>query len=226
MENLSKSLRKNISEIKEKKNNLIVEHSIVQSRLKFVLEQTYRNKNQKVWALVSEMVNLEEQGFDLRQLNEQFDLFGFLGSLMGGSVRSISQVIGEYITDAIADKFGINKTNYFYNVLRSAITSTNVSDYGKLFSDCRFLTNKICDSLIEAVITQKQAEGYGAQSGLGGFLVDALRNAVMEELAEKPDSLVERLEGLLSSVICDSVAGWRKNLANVGKEMQTKVGLA
>jgi hypothetical protein len=40
MENLSKSLRKNISEIKEKKNNLIVEHSIVQSRLKFVLEQS------------------------------------------------------------------------------------------------------------------------------------------------------------------------------------------
>lgn len=225
MENLSKSLRKNISEIKEKKNNLIVEHSIVQSRLKFVLEQTYQNKNQKVWALISEMVNLEEQGFDLKQLNEQFDLFGFLGSLMGGSVRSISQVIGEYITDAIADKFGINKTNYFYNVLRSAITSTNILDYGKLFSDCRFLTNRICDSLIEAVVTQQQAKHLGSQSG-GEFITNALRNSLLEILTEKKDSLIQKLEDLLGTIVCDSVASWRKNLANVGKEMQTKVGLA
>ncbi len=225
MENLSKSLRKNISEIKEKKNNLIIEHSIVQSRLKFVLEQNYKNKNQKVWALISEMVNLEEQGFDLRQLNEQFDLFGFLGSLMGGSVRSISQVIGEYITDAIANKFGIDKTNYFYNVLRSAITSTNISDYGKLFSDCRFLTNRICDSLIEAVVTQQQAKHLGSQSGGGEFITNALRNSLLEILTEKKDSLIQKLEDVLGTIVCDSVAGWRKNLANVGKEMQSKVGL-
>ena len=74
MNNITKSLRKNINEIKETKKNLIIEHSIVQSRLKFVLEQNYKSDREKSMFLLSEMIILEEQGYDLRQLNEQFDI--------------------------------------------------------------------------------------------------------------------------------------------------------
>ena len=149
MNQLTKSLRKNINEIKENKKNLIIEHSIVQSRLKFVLEQNYKSNRERSIFLLSEMISLEEQGYDLKQLNEEFDLFGFLGSLFGGSVRSLPEVIGEYLTDGIANLLGVDKGNYFYNVIRSAITSTNITDYGKLITNCKFLTNKISDSLIE-----------------------------------------------------------------------------
>lgn len=226
MENLSKSLRKNISEIKEKKSNIIIEHSIVQSRLQFILEQKFKSKKDLAITFLSEMVNLEEQGFDIKQLNEQFDLFGFLGSLFGGSIKAVPEVIGEYLTDAIAKKFGIDQENYLYNVIRSIITSTNIADYGKLITDCRFLVNKLSDGLIEAVITQRQAKGTGPQSGGGEFIVNALRNAVLEKLIEDKTSLVQKLEDIVSSVICDAQSKWRQNISNLGKEMQSKVGLA
>jgi len=225
MNTITKSLRKNINEIKETKKNLIIEHSIVQSRLKFVLEQNYKSDREKSIFLLSEMITLEEQGYDLRQLNEQFDIFGFLGSLFGGSVRSLPEVIGEFLTDGVAKLFGINKQNYFYNVIRSVITSTNIAEYGKLITDCRFLTNKICDGLIEAVITQQQAKS-GLDTGAGGFMLNAIRNSLMKILADQKGSIIQNLEDVLSTIICDAQAKWRQNISNLGKSMVGKVGTA
>jgi hypothetical protein len=225
MNDITKSLRKNINEIKETKKNLIIEHSIVQSRLKFVLEQNYKSDREKSMFLLSEMIILEEQGYDLRQLNEQFDIFGFLGSLFGGSVRSLPEVIGEYLTDTLAKKLGINNQDYFYNVLKSVITSTNITDYPKLFTNCRFLSNKIGDGFIEAVLTQQQAK-RGLNTGAGGFVLNAIRNSFMEIVAEKKDSIIQKLEDVLSDIICGAVSKWKENIVNLGKSMVGKVGTA
>ena len=225
MNTITKSLRKNINEIKETKKNLIIEHSIVQSRLKFVLEQNYKSDREKSMFLLSEMIILEEQGYDLRQLNEQFDIFGFLGSLFGGSVRALPEVIGEYLVDKVAKLLGINKQDYFYNVLRSVITTTNITDYPKLFTNCRFLTNKIADGFIEAVLTQQQAK-RGLDTGAGGFILNSLRNSFMKIIADQRGSVIQNLEDVLSDIICGAVSKWKENIVNLGKSMVGKVGTA
>lgn len=225
MNTITKSLRKNINEIKETKKNLIIEHSIVQSRLKFVLEQNYKSDREKSMFLLSEMIILEEQGYDLRQLNEQFDIFGFLGSLFGGSVRALPEVIGEYLVDKVAKLLGINKQDYFYNVLKSVITTTNITDYPKLFTNCRFLTNKIADGFIEAVLTQQQAK-RGLDTGAGGFILNSLRNSFMKIIADQRGSVIQNLEDVLSDIICGAVSKWKENIVNLGKSMVGKVGTA
>jgi hypothetical protein len=225
MNDITKSLRKNINEIKETKKNLIIEHSIVQSRLKFVLEQNYKSDREKSMFLLSEMIILEEQGYDLRQLNEQFDIFGFLGSLFGGSVRSLPEVIGEYLVDKVAKLLGINKQDYFYNVLKSVITTTKITDYPKLFTNCRFLTNQIADGFIEAVLTQQQAK-RGLDTGAGGFFLNALRNSFIKIIADQRGSVIQNLEDVLADIICGAVSKWKENIVNLGKSMVGKVGTA
>jgi len=215
MENLSKSLRKNISEIKEKKNNLIVEHSIVQSRLKFVLEQEYKNDDAKFIALLEEMINLEEQGYNLSLINEEgFDFFGSLGRIFGGSFGSIWQVLGEKMADAIAEKLGVNTTNWYYNVIVSFFTTMNWKDYGKLFTDCKFVANGISDAVIEGTLRQMQKENNFGE-GVSGVLLDALRNSIMKEFGDSKDSLIQKLEDVIGGIVCGSISKWKSNIANI-----------
>lgn len=215
MKNISRSLKRNISEIKEKKNNLIIEHSIVQSRLEFVLEQQYKNDDAKFIALLEEMINLEEQGYNLSLINEEgFDFFGTLGRLFGGSFTSIWQVLGEKMGDAIAEKMGVDTTSWVYNVIVSFFTTMNWKEYGKLFTDCKFVTNGISDAIIEGTLRQMQKEN-GVGKGVSGALLDALRNSIMEEFANSRESLIQRLEDFLGGIICGSLSKWKSNIANI-----------
>ena len=215
MKNISQSLKRNISEIKEKKNNLIIKHSIVQSRLKFVLEQEYKNNDAKFIALLEEMINLEEQGYNLSLINEQgFDFFGMLGRIFGGSFGSIWEVLGEKMADAIAEKLGINTTSWLYNVIVTWFTSMNWKEYGKLFTDCKFVTNGISDAVIEGTLRQMQKTN-NAGEGVSGVLLDALRNSIMKEFAERKDSLIQQLEDVIGEIICGSLSKWKSNIANI-----------
>jgi len=215
MKNISRSLKRNISEIKEKKNNLIIEHSIVRSRLEFVLEQEYKNDNAKFIALLEEMINLEEQGYNLSLINEEgFDFFSMLGRIFGGSFGSIWQVLGEKMADGIAKKLGIDTADWVYNVIVSWFTSMNWKDYGKLFTDCKFVTNGISDAVIEGTLRQMQKENKVGE-GVSGALLDALRNSIMKEFAERKDSLIQQLEDVIGEIICGSLSKWKSNIANI-----------
>jgi hypothetical protein len=212
MNNITKSLRKNINEIKETKKNLIIEHSIVQSRLKFVLEQNYKSDREKFIFLISEMITLEEQGYDLSLINEEgFDFFGTLGRLFGGSFGSIWQVLGEKMADSIAKRLGINQTNWLYNVIVAFFTTMNWKDYGRIFTDCKFVTNALADSVIEGTLRQMQKENK-LGDGLSGVLLDALRNSIMKEFAESRDSLVQKLEDLIGDLVCGTLSKWKSNI--------------
>jgi regulator of replication initiation timing len=215
MKNISRSLKRNISEIKEKKNNLIIEHSIVRSRLEFVLEQEYKNDNAKFIAILEEMINLEEQGYNLSLINEEgFDFFSMLGRIFGGSFGSIWQVLGEKMADGIAKKLGIDTANWVYNVIVSWFTSMNWKEYGKLFTDCKFVTNGISDAVIEGTLRQMQKENNVGE-GVSGVLLDALRNSIMKEFAESKDSLIQKLEDIIGGIICGSISGWKSKIANI-----------
>lgn len=218
MKNISQSLKRNISEIKEKKNNIIIEHSIVQSRLKFVLEQEYKNNDAKFIALLEEIINLEEQGYNLSLINEEeFDFFSMLGRIFGGSFTSIWEVLGEKMADSLADKLQINKTNWVYNVIVSFITSVNWRNYGKLFTDCKFLTNGISDAVIEGTLRQMQKENVDDEN-IGGYVLSALRNSIMKEFAERKDSLIQKLEDIIGGIICGQVSKWKSNIAKINIE--------
>jgi len=218
MDTISQSLKKNISEIKEKKNNLIVEHSIVQSRLKFVLEQEYISEKHLVVSYLSEIIHLEEQGYNLTQLNEEFDLFGVLGGIIGGGVGAVPEVIKEYIVDAVAKLLKIDKTNYFYNILKNTIASTPIAEFPKPLTSCQYLTNRVSDSLIEAIITSQQAK-YGYDNNF----LDLIRNAIFKHFTESKDSVVQKLQDLLLPIICNAVTKWKENIKNLGKEWVMKL---
>ena len=81
----------------------------------------------------------------------------------------------------------------------------NISDYDKFFTDCRFASNKIADSLIEGYVIKLQND-QSLNQGAGGFVLSALRNSVVDYFVEDKTGLVEKLEEQLADFICPKLS--------------------
>ena len=90
-------------------------------------------------------------------------------------------------------------------VIVSLVGNLNIADYDRFFSDCRFASNKIADSLIEGYLLQLQNE-KNANSGASGFIVSALRNSVVDYFAEDKNSLIQILEDKIGEFICPKLS--------------------
>jgi hypothetical protein len=194
---LKKEIKKSILETKEKKEKLLIEQKLVESRIMMIFESKSNIKNFKklseqkqqkmAYALFEEIGYLEEQGL----MNEQ--VWDFLGKIFGNSIGGIAQTIVEpsFITS---------------NPLRLA----------KALKSCEELTKLIAESLTEAVVMMIQRE-----KGLSGQGYTFIRNALGG--AVKDYKFVESLEKQLSSTVCSVFDKMNDKASDVYGKLKTSV---
>jgi len=223
-ESLKKSLKKNLIEAKENKENLMVETNIVEKRFNFIVEgKTFNNledQNNLVESVISEIGYLKNQGYTSKAINE--GLFSMLSSLLGGGAQAVPAVFGEYIANWITGKLQIPKNSYMNGVIVALIGNLNIADYDRFFSDCRFASNKIADSLIEGYLVQLQNQ-KDVNSGASGFIVSALRNSVVDYFAEDKNSLIQILEDKIGEFLCPKLSKLSGIIGDKANEMKAKV---
>jgi hypothetical protein len=223
-ESLKKSLKKNLIEVKENKENIMVETNIVEKRFNFIVEgKTFDNvkdQNDLVESVISEIGYLKTQGYTSKAINE--GLFSMLGSLLGGGAQAVPAVFGEYIAGWLTEKLGIPKNSYMNGVIVSLVGNLNISDYDRFFSDCRFASNKIADSLIEGYLVQIQNQ-KDVNSGASGFIVSALRNSVVDYFAEDKNSLIQILEDKIGEFLCPKLSKLSNVISSKTSEMKGKM---
>lgn len=223
-ESLKKSLKNNLMEIKEKKENLMVETNIVEKRFNFIVEgktfSTVEDQDELVESIISEIGYLKIQGYSSKAINE--GLFSMFGSLLGGGAKAIPAVFGEYIANWLTGKLGIPKNSYMNAVIVSLVGNLNISDYDRFFSDCRFASNKIADSLIEGYLLQLQNQ-KDVNSGASGFIVSALRNSVVDYFAEDKNSLIQILEDKIGEFLCPKLSKLSAAISDKTDEVKAKM---
>lgn len=223
-ESIKKSLKKNLIEAKEKKENLMVETNIVEKRFNFIIEgdsfDTIEKQDYLVESVISEIGYLKTQGYTSKAINE--GLFSMLGSLLGGGAKAVPAVFGEYIANWLTGKLGIPKNSYMNGVIVSLVGNLNIADYDRFFSDCRFASNKIADSLIEGYLVQLQNQ-KDVNSGASGFIVSALRNSVVDYFAEDKNSLIQILEDKIGEFICPKLSKLSGAISDKTDEMKAKM---
>lgn len=206
-ESVKKSLKKNLNVLKENKENLMVETNIVEKRFKFIAEnmsiKTEKDQNYLVESIISEVGYLKAQNYSSQAINE--GIFSMLGSLLGGAFKSAPQVFGEYVAGWLLKQFGVSKESYLGSSITALVGNLNISDYDRFFSDCRFASNKIADSLIEGYVLKLQQE-KGFSEGASGFLVSAMRNSVVDYFTEDKNSLVQILEDKIGEYLCPKLS--------------------
>jgi hypothetical protein len=223
-ESLKKSLKKNLIEAKEKKEDLMVENKIITNRFNFLFEgrsfETEEEKDYLVESIITEIGYLKVQGYTPQAINE--GLFSMLGNIFGGSVKSIPAVFGEYIAGWLTKTLGIPQNSYMSSVIVALVGNLNIADYDKFFSDCRFASNKIADSLLEGYVLQLQNE-KNLNTGASGFIVSALRNSVVDYFTEDKTSLIQILEDKISEFICPKLSKLSSAITDKTDDLKTKI---
>jgi hypothetical protein len=206
-ESLKKSLKNNLMEMKEKKENLMVESKIIRKRFEMITEnRTFNSETDGdfiVESLFTEVSYLKRQGYDSKLINE--GIFGWIGSLLGGTVTEVPDVIKEYISAWLLKTVGVSADSYLGNVLVTLIGDLSFSDYDKFFSDCKFASNKVADSLINGYLRKLQEENQST-SGAGGFVISAIRNSVVTYFADTKDSIIQKLEDEIINFLCPKMS--------------------
>jgi hypothetical protein len=224
-ESLKKSLKKNLLEVKEKKQDLLIESNIIRKRFEMIGEGRDLNIDTDcdyiVESLFAEMSYLKRQGYNRKLINEE-GVFGWLGSLLGGTATEVPDVIKEYVSSWLLKKMGVSADSYFGNVIVTLIGDLSFSDYDTFFSDCRFASNKVSDALINGYLRKLQEEN-DSTSGAGGFVISAIRNAIVTYFADSKDSLIQKLEDQIINFLCPILSKLTGVMGDKVSDMKQKV---
>ena len=217
---MKKEIRKKLLEIKEKKDNLMIEERIIVSRLKLIAEGEYNSRNFKFLPRHKQVSIFGETIVELRKINEEglisedFNLWGMLKGLFGGGVETLA----EPIINKILTELGFTSNGFFKKFVISYLTS-RPGDLIKAFVDCKTLTRLIAESLIEATLMNFQE-----QKEFGGFGFDVLRNTLGNSL--KDVEVISSLEEKLSGKVCELFnvfGGKAKSISDAVKNAGSKI---
>lgn len=214
---LNVKIRKSIIETKEKKDKLLIEQKLVESRIMMIVgsESNAKNfhnlseeKQQKMmYSLLEEIDYLDEQGM----LNEQ--LMDFLGKIFGNSFGSAVETIVEPLVNSLLSSLGLG--GYFKNFLVSVIT-TNPLELAKALKSCEALTSLVTKGVIEAVVMMIKQD-----KGLSGSGYTFIRNALGGAVADT--KFAESLNKQLSGVVCELFDKMNDKASGVFNKLKTDV---
>ncbi len=222
---IKESLKRTLAEKKQDKENILIETKIITNRFNLISEglviETVEDQIVFVDKIVVEMNYMVSQGYSSEVINE--GLFSMLGSLFGGSLKSVPAVFGEYIANWLTKTLGVPEGSFIQSAIVALVGNLNIADYDKFFTDCRFAANKIADSLIEGYLIQMQKRAESTSQGASGFIVSALRNAVSEYFLEDKDGIVQILQDKIADFICPKLGKVSSVIADKADEIKDKV---
>jgi hypothetical protein len=219
-------LKKNLLEVKSKKEDLMVESKIITNRFNFLVEnrkfETDEDLKLFMEDYIAEVAYLRTQGYDSKVIEEAAGLFSTLSSIFGGTATALPSAMGEYLVDWLMKILNIPSGSYMAKVVSTFIASINVSDYDRVLTDCRFTTNALADALIKGYAKELQ-EKANMDKGASGFIVTALRNSVVDYFIEGNDSMVQKLEDQIADFLCPKMSKVSSKIADKYDELKTKV---
>jgi hypothetical protein len=219
-------LKKNLLEVKSKKEDLMVESKIITNRFNFLVENRKFETDEDLKLFmddyIAEVAYLRTQGYDSKVIEEAAGLFSTLSSIFGGTATALPSAMGEYLVDWLMKILNIPSGSYMAKVVSTFIASINVSDYDRVLTDCRFTTNALADALIKGYAKELQ-EKANMDRGASGFIVTALRNSVVDYFIEGNDSMVQKLEDQIADFLCPKMTKVSSKIADKYDELKTKV---
>jgi hypothetical protein len=210
---LEKSLKKNLVETKEKKEKLLIERKLVESRIETLLGdvKTIKHFNNLTeekqlrlgFSLCQEIVFLQENKF----INEEdlSSLFkGLFGNLFSGGIMN---TIYEKIIDKVLFGLGMGE-GFFKDFLVSYLTS-RPTELARAISDCKLFTKLVVEGLTEAMVKWLQQT-----TGVNGGLADVLRNTIGATIRDSK-TFKQNIEKEFAGTICDLFSKYTSNAKNV-----------
>lgn len=202
---MKKELRKALLEIKEKKDNFLLEQKIAERRIIMILEtkenllnfsKLPKEKKLKMsFELMQEFAYLQQNTL----INEQGGFVEMLKGLFGGNVfqnifSGSIETIAEPILNSIFNKIGFKSDGFIKKFMISFLT-TNPGTLIKAFTDCKEFTKLFAESLVEAIVMLIQD-----QTNTGSIAFDFVRNILGDYI--KDTSFISGIENKIGGQVC------------------------
>ena len=218
MNNLNKTIRKNLLEVKENKKSVLTEQKIIISRYSIISEgitsKSRRSQRDVASKMLIEMVSLRKQGFSEELLmEEEKSFFSSMSSLFGGGFLDTFKEIG---MKWVLEKLGLPPNSYISQVLQTAAGELHLSEIPKLFSDCNFTTEFVARSFTEGYVKKLMEE-----KGFDGIFMSTVRNGLVEAL--RSSDLYKSIATALTPYVCKLIGGLDDKLEKVATTMKDKV---
>jgi hypothetical protein len=196
----------------EKKNNLLGESKIINTRFQIISESKIEDKDKLFNEVISEMFYLNNQGFDKGLINE-----GFWEILKG--LFPSTDVIGQWFKEKMAswliEAIAPGQENsWIGSIITTTIGNLKIGDITKL-TNCDFTTKLLSKSIAEGVIKK-----FADSKGVSGALADLVRNSMMEHLDSS--EFAQKLESGISHLICPLLGGVTQKMSTVANTMKDK----
>lgn len=193
-------VKKRLIELKQKKDNQLLESKILENRLRFIFESHVNGKSLQnlptntkkklIHSIIQEINFRNEYGL----IKENEDLNQLLTNLFGNTFQTMAKSIVEPLMNSILKRIGISGS-----ILTDTINNF-VGDNSKLFEmfkSCESMTNIIAqsvqNSMIEDIRKNTTSDGLG-NSFIKNHLVDTLRG---------DDKFLNGLIEKLSPIVCE-----------------------
>jgi hypothetical protein len=196
----------------EKKNKLLGESNIINTRFQIIKESKITDDNKLFNDVISEMFYMNSQGFDKGLINE-----GFWDVLKGlfPSTDIVAEWFKEKMTTWLIEAIAPGKENsWIANILITSIGNLNIGDIPKL-TNCDFTTKLLSKSISEAVIRK-----FAKSQGISGVIPDLIRNTMVDHLDNT--EFAQKLESGLSHIICPLLGGVAQKMSTVADTMKDK----
>jgi len=183
-ESINKLIKKTLLETKEKKNNRIIENKLVESRLKFIIEDiSVFNKKTKQVKIKEGFKFLRETAYlkNMGMLNE--NLSDVFKQMFGNSFENMLSTVSDPFVGSILNKLSIPQE------IKSSVLETIKQRANELLSNmdsCENLSKFISDIVSEITMTKMSNKNLTGSQFLDSAIVDTMGDDVFRtKLSEK-----------------------------------------
>jgi hypothetical protein len=183
-ESINKLIKKTLVETKEKKNNRIIENKLVESRLKFIIEDiSVFNKKTKQVKIKEGFKFLRETAYlkNIGMLNE--NLSDVFKQMFGNSFENMLSTVSDPFVGSILNKLSIPQE------IKVSVLETIKQRANELLSNmdsCENLSKYISDIVSEITMTKMTSKNITGSQFLDSAIVDTMGDDVFRtKLSEK-----------------------------------------
>lgn len=217
---LDKKIKKTLLETKEKKERLLIERKMVESRLSVILEtikteddfyQLSEEKQLKLSvSLLSELSYLHNNGFILEE-----GLGDILKNLLGTHIfGNITQTVFEKVFNSLLSGLGMGD-GFMKNFIISFLTS-RPSEVIKAFNDCKTMSTLVSRSIVEGLVMSLQKD-----KNFGGTGWDLIRNTLGEAIEQS--DFGKKIESGISDTVCSIMGKYTSKAEDVLQKVKPAV---
>jgi hypothetical protein len=215
---ISSLIKKNIKNIKIKKEKSLKESLIIKNRFKILTEGVSMNKISNVKKIfrdsINEMVIMSNHGLNEEMINEGF--FDFFGSLWDEGDGKVKKYFKENLAEWMCEQLECTEDKWSSDIIRETINSVDDSNVTRLVTNCNYTSELLATNFIN-----KTKRGFNKDKKMGNSITYMIKKTLYNYL---DDTMYhENLKDEINSVLCPKLMKLSSKMDNSVKKIKSKV---